>query len=146
MTQSITIYVVASTSTGAGTGLIGAPQLQSITASLNLDVLPIVANDGTLSLNVKVRNEVPSGNTPPISVNTRNVSTDILMDNGDTAVLGGIFQNTVTEAKQGIPWLMQIPILGFFFADNSLSSDRTETFIFLTAKILNPEEAFKRSF
>jgi len=144
MTQSITLYVV--TSAAAGAGFIPTPTIQSISASLTLNVQPIVANDGSISLDVSVRNEVPSGNQPPISVNSRAVQTNILMENGDTAVLGGIFQNTVTEGKQGIPFLMQIPILGFFFSDNTINSDRTETFIFLTAKILNPEEAFKRSF
>ena len=69
----------------------------------------------------------------------------MLVENGDTAVIGGVFNNTVTEGKAGVPGLMNIPILGFLFSRTNLEDNRNEIFVFLTAKITNADEAFKRS-
>jgi type IV pilus assembly protein PilQ len=119
---------------------------QQITANLSMDVTPIVAGDGSIFLTMNVTNQIPqiSGDTSTIS--GRNVSTQVLIDNGDTAVLGGIFSSTITTDKEGVPFLMHIPILGFFFQRNSLNDTSNEIYVFVTAKIMNPDEAFKRNF
>lgn len=119
--------------------------LRQITANLSLEVTPIVSGDGSIFMTVNLRNEIPSGIGSERTIDTRSISTQVLVENGDTAVIGGVFNNTVTEGKAGIPGLMNIPILGFFFSRSNLEDNRNEIFVFLTAKITNAEEAFKRS-
>ncbi|MBI1861836.1 MAG: secretin and TonB N-terminal domain-containing protein [Deltaproteobacteria bacterium] len=119
--------------------------LRQITANLSLDVTPIVSGDGSIFMTVNVRNEIPTGIGADRTIDTRAVSTQVLVENGDTAVIGGVFNNTVSEGKSGIPGLMNVPILGFFFSRGNFEDNRNEIFIFLTAKITNAEEAFKRT-
>ncbi len=123
--------------------------LQQVNATLNLSVTPIVAGDGTIFMQIRVTNEIPTlpnGAEGSIQIDTRNVETQVLIENGDTAVVGSIFSNNVTSIKSGIPFLMRVPILGFFVSSDSYLDTRNEVFVFLTAKIMNAEEAFKRSF
>lgn len=119
--------------------------LRQITANLSLEVTPIVSGDGSIFMTVNLRNEIPTGVDENRTIDTRSVSTQVLVENGDTAVIGGVFNNTVSEGKSGIPGLMNVPILGFFFSRSSFEDNRNEVFIFLTAKITNAEQAFKRS-
>lgn len=140
--QSLSFFVI-NTDAVAGGQLI--PGVKQITANLNMDVTPIVAGDGSIFMTVNIRNEIPKGAPPNITIDSRNVQTQILVENGDTAVVGGIFSNTTFTGKTGVPFLMRVPILGFFFSANSITENKNEIFIFLTAKILNPEESFKRN-
>jgi type II secretory pathway component HofQ len=67
------------------------------------------------------------------------------VENGDTAVIGGVFQGTVATSRDGIPLLGRIPLLGYLFASTQIRDTSSEIFIFLTAKIMNAEESFKRT-
>lgn len=117
-----------------------------IRATLSLEVTPVVANDGSISMTVNVRNEIPRlGSDNNINIDTRQMQTQVLIENGDTAVIGGLFQNTVNSSREGTMFLMRVPILGFFFQGTSSSDTSTEIFVFLTAKILNAEESFKKN-
>ena len=140
--QSVSFFVI-NTDAVAGGQLI--PGVRQITANLNMDVTPIVAGDGSIFMTVNIKNEIPKGTPPNITIDSRNLQTQLLVENGDTAVVGGIFSNTTFTGKTGVPFLMRVPILGFFFSANSLTENKNEIFIFLTAKILNPEESFKRN-
>lgn len=119
------------------------PTLQTVSAQLSLTVNPIVSNDGVISMNVSLENTFltsAQGNT-----DSRSINTDVIADNGDTIVLGGLFKNTVTQDKQGVPFFMNVPILGFFFSATGRTDQRNEILIFLTPKILNAEDTFKRT-
>ncbi len=124
-------------------------QFQSVNAELILEATPVVASDGTISITMHVKNDVPSpdfgsgGNNG--SVDTRDINTSLLLNSGDTAVIGGIFKNTVSTATSGVPLLMDIPILGFLFSSRSKEVERSEILIFLTAKITNADEVFKKT-
>ncbi len=142
ITQSLSFFVINGDAVAGGQVI---PGVRQITANLNMDVTPIVSGDGSIFMNVNLRNEIPVGVPPDIRIDSRNVQTQVLVENGDTAVVGGIFQNTVNTAKEGVPFLMRIPILGFFFSRSSLTDTKNEIFVFLTAKLLNPEEAFQRT-
>ncbi len=122
------------------------PGFTQVNTTLNLSVTPIVSSDGTIFMTVAVTNDIPStvsgGNT---TIASRAVNTQVLVENGDTAVLGGVFQNTIDNSREGIPLLMRIPILGYLFSGNTTQDSRSEIFIFVTAKIMNAEESFKRT-
>lgn len=141
--QSISFFVQDVVVVG-GTGV---PTLKQVTANLSLNVTPIVSGDGSIFMNVKVRNEVPTGiGEASQQIDTRSLETQVLVDNGDTAVIGGIFNSTSKEDVEGIPFLMRVPILGFFMRGNRQRETRNEILVFLTPKILNVEESFRRSF
>lgn len=140
VTQSITQFLPESVNAGG----VQTSTFKEIKANLLLDVTPIVAGDGSVFMKVVVTNEVPSGPPENKQIDTRSVTTQVLVENGDTAVIGGIYNSTRTNTLQGIPWLMKIPILGFFASNQTEEDNRNEILVFLTPKILNAEESFRR--
>jgi len=141
--QSFSFFIPVTTFSSTG-----VPSLtyQQITTNLNLDVTPIVAGDGSIIMTVAVKYDIPNNVGAQSTIDSRSVNTQVLVENGDTAVIGGVFSNTVTNNRYGVPILSHIPILGFFFSSTDFEDKRNEIYIFLTAKVLNPEEAFKRAF
>ena len=127
---------------GLGTG----PGFLTVDANLSLEVTPIVSGDGSISMTVNVKNDVVIPLTVNFAVDKRSVQTQVLLENGDTAVIGGAFQSTVNNSHDGIPGLMRLPLIGMFFSTRGLQETKNEILIFLTAKILNTEESFKRTF
>jgi type IV pilus assembly protein PilQ len=115
-------------------------QVQFIDAVLKLEVTPHVTPDGNIKMTVKVNrdsrgsfrtqvNQVPS-------IDTREASTEVLVKNGETLVIGGIYETTNTENTSGIPWLMRIPVLGWLFKNNDMSMEKKELLIFITPTVI----------
>jgi len=129
-------------------GAIPQQTLQSIDTTLSLEATPIVSGDGSISMTVNVKNEVPQANpgAAEVAVDKRSIQTQVLLENGDTAVIGGAFSSTATSGTNGIPGLMKLPLVGLFFSNKTVKETKNEILIFLTAKILNAEESFKRTF
>ena len=121
----------------------------SQTANLTLDVTPIVANDGSISLKAKLLQEIPqntfSATGPTLRKDTRSINTQIILQNGDTAVLGGVFSGQESDSSDGVPFLKNLPLLGYLFSQKTNSYEQNEVLIFITARILNPEAAFKQN-
>ena len=140
--QALSFFVINGDAVAGGQVI---PGVRQITANLTMDVTPIVSGDGSIFMTVNIKNEVPVGKPPDLQINARSVQTQVLIENGDTAVIGGVFSNTVNTAKEGVPFLMRVPILSFFFSASSVSDTKSEVFIFLTAKIMNPEESLRRT-
>jgi type IV pilus assembly protein PilQ len=115
----------------------------TITANLSLSITPSVSSDGSISMNVNLTNDVLTPGTTP-TVQNRNIATNILIQDGDTAVIGGVYKEENTDASEGVPFLRQIPIVGALFGGRTSRHTRGEIMIFLTAKITNPEETFKK--
>lgn len=127
---------------------VGSQQItfKPITASLNLDVTPQVTNDGAISMKVTLSkqsflNSGPGGGAPP-DLASRNVNTNVLVENGSTVVIGGLYQTSSSETVTGIPVLKDLPLIGWLFRnpDNELRT-KDELIIFLTPRIMNQEEA-----
>jgi type IV pilus assembly protein PilQ len=74
-------------------------------------------------------NQVPS-------VDKREASTEVLVKDGETVVIGGIYESENTETTQGIPWMKDIPVLGWLFKNRDTLSVRRELLIFITPTIL----------
>ena len=70
------------------------------------------------------------------SIDTKNVSTQIAVNNGDTAVIGGIYEETIRNDVDKVPYLGDIPLFGYLFKQTGRSSDKTELLIFLTPRIV----------
>jgi type IV pilus assembly protein PilQ len=127
-------------------GNVATQTLQQVTTNLSLQVTPLVAGDGSIFLSITIHNDIPAGSGQQTTVNGRNINTQVLIENGDTAVVGGIFSDTAHNTRAGIPILMHVPVIGYLFSQNHRDDNRNELFVFLTAKILNAEESFKRTF
>ncbi len=132
-----------SVTTGAGDN--ATTSFQEVTADLKLTVTPQVTNEGSIALDIKITKSQfgtrPSPDAPP-NKQTREVNTNVLVDNGSTIVLGGIYSYTQSESVSGIPFLKDIPLVGWLFrTPYAPSTTKNEMIIFLTPRIINQEEA-----
>ena len=124
-----------SVSAGGGIG-----QVQFRKAVLALDVTPQITPEGAIFLDVKVNKDTPSATVSGsggIAIDTKNVATQVLVENGGTVVLGGIYQQTVQVTTTRIPVLGEIPFLGALFRDVAKTNNKTELLIFITPRILS---------
>lgn len=115
-------------------------------ASINLDVTPQVTNDGSISLDVDIKKQdfIDTQNEFPGRA-SKDIKTTVLVNNGDTVVLGGLYQLDHEESTRGVPFLRNIPLLGWLFRGADRSQDtKEELVIFLTPSILNNNQEVVR--
>ena len=111
-------------------------------AVLRLDVTPQITPDNRIIMTVEIRKDsigqqvnLGNGFTVP-AIDTKNVTTQIAVNNGDTAVIGGIYEETVNNDVTKIPWLGDLPVLGYLFKTTNKSVEKTELLIFLTPRVV----------
>src|SRR3990170_1125951 len=114
-------------------------QTSFIDATLELTVTPHITPDGSVSMKIKAsRNSIGSfrsaAGTPSIS--KKEATTEIIVKSGETAVIGCIVVSDESNASSGIPWLKEIPILGWLFKNKSTADSQTELLIFITPNIV----------
>ena len=129
--QGVRIPVVSTTATEIN--------VEFVSASLRLAVTPQITADGTVAMDVIVEN-----NSPDFQVNvsgvpgirTQRAQTKILVADGGTAVIGGIFTINEGTSEFGVPWFRKIPGLGWLFKTRSITNENRELLIFITPKIV----------
>ena len=115
----------------------GATSIVFRKANLKLDVTPQITPDGNVILDVDVnKDSVGIETRAGFAIDTKHVKTLVLVENGGTVVLGGIFQQTERDAVSQVPMLGDIPVLGNLFKTKSRTNDKTELLIFITPKIM----------
>jgi type IV pilus assembly protein PilQ len=115
----------------------GATSTSFKKAVLSLRVTPQITPDDRVIMDLNVSQDQVGQEFSGIpSVNTRNINTQVLVDNGDTVVLGGIFEQTKREDQEKVPFFGDLPYLGFLFKSTRIRDDKTELLIFVTPKIL----------
>jgi type IV pilus assembly protein PilQ len=107
-----------------------------VEAALTLEVTPHITADGAVSMKIKASNNSPGTGTPP-PINKKEATTELVVANGETTVIGGIYVDSDTESDTGIPFLADIPLLGWLFKSNSKTKTKTELLIFITPKLVN---------
>ena len=107
-----------------------------IEAALTLEVTPHVASDGTISMKIKATNNSAGTGSPP-PINKKEATTEVQVMSGETTVIGGIYQDSDSEVDEGLPFMQDIPLLGWLFKSNSKTKIKTELLIFITPKIVN---------
>jgi type IV pilus assembly protein PilQ len=117
----------------------GATSVAFKEAVLQLDVTPQITPDDRINMKLKVNKDSPDFSrqvlgVPPI--NTSSVDTTVLVDNGETVVLGGIFERTKSDQKDSVPFFGDIPVVGNLFRRTTHSDTNTELLMFITPKIL----------
>ena len=121
----------------------GATAVQFKKAVLSLNVTPQITPDNRVIMDLAVNNDsrgqdinTGTGGTAP-SIDTRKVNTQVLVDNGQTVVLGGIYEQTNNDLVTKVPLLGDVPILGALFRTKTRIANKTELLIFITPKILS---------
>jgi type IV pilus assembly protein PilQ len=115
----------------------GATSIAFRKASLRLEVTPQVTPDGNVVLDVDVAKDSRGENTTAgPAINTQHVKTKVMVENGGTVVLGGIYQQSETNDTTQVPVLGNIPVVGNLFKTNSRATTKTELLVFITPRII----------
>ncbi len=119
----------------------GATSVQFKSAVLSLTVTPQITPDDRIIMDLFVTKDsvgaiIDTGTGAVPSIDTRSVKTQVLVDNGQTVVLGGIYETETNEAQTKVPYLGDIPWLGAMFRSTRVVSNKSELLIFVTPKIL----------
>ena len=114
-------------------------------ARLELRVTPHVTQEGSIQLKINATNNQPNpqltGANGQPSISRREAKTEVLVKDGDTTVIGGIYTRRNSEAWNEVPVLSKIPILGWLFKKKAVTDDRTELLIFITPRIVNRSQS-----
>ena len=115
------------------------PKTEFINATLSLDVTPSITPEGKVMMKLNITKDSPGPATPTgqLTINKNAIDTNVLVDNGETVVLGGIFEETSNNSQTKVPFLGDIPYLGKLFRRDSKSENKRELLIFVTPRIVN---------
>jgi type IV pilus assembly protein PilQ len=112
-----------------------------IEARLSLEVTPHVTQDGSVLLNINAANNQPdaanSGSNGQPAIQRKEATTQVLVKDGDTTVIGGIYVRRGSSTSNSVPFLSKIPVIGLLFKNLRERDDRQELLIFITPRILN---------
>ncbi|WP_235577139.1 type IV pilus secretin PilQ family protein [Pseudoalteromonas sp. R3] len=133
--QGTEIPYVESASSGAST-------VQFKKAVLSLEVTPQITPDNKIILDLVITQDtrgdtVQTANGPAVAINTQRIQTQVLVENGQTVVLGGIYQQEMTNAVSKVPVLGDVPYLGVLFRNTREINEKRELLIFVTPKIMH---------
>ena len=116
----------------------GATNVSFVNATLSLEVTPQITPDDKIIMDLVVKKDSVGQvvqNTP--SINTQSVTTKVLVANGETAVLGGIYEQTERNDVDKVPFFGDLPIIGNAFKHRTKQDDKSELLIFVTPKIMD---------
>jgi type IV pilus assembly protein PilQ len=119
-------------------GTDGLPKTEFVDANLELTVTPEINPDNSIILDISASNSSPTlvdGATAP-GIATKEAKTKLLVRDGETTVIGGIFVEDTSDSESGIPYLRKIPYLGQLFKSTTKSNNRSELLIFITPRIV----------
>jgi type IV pilus assembly protein PilQ len=111
-------------------------------AELSLKVTPEINPDGSVILEIEAKNDsrganVTTGSGSAPAIDTKKAETTVLVKDGETTVIGGIFIMDKQESDAGVPLLKDVPVLGHLFKSKSVSEERRELLVFITPRILD---------
>ncbi len=124
-------------SEGGGANAVSTTEF--IDATLSLDVTPSITPDGKVQMQLNITSDSPGAPTPTgqLTINKNAVNTNVLVDNGETVVLGGIFEQQTANSQTKVPFLGDIPYIGRLFRKDIKSDNKRELLIFVTPRIVN---------
>lgn len=117
----------------------GGTQVQFVQAALTLEVTPHITSDGKVFLDISVANNRPDyanqvQGQPAISI--KEAETQVLVADGDTTVIGGVYATEESWAQTRVPFFSKIPILGYLFKNSTTTHSRDEMLVFITPHIV----------
>ncbi len=122
----------------------GATSVEFKKAVLSLRVTPHITPDNRIILNLVVTQDtrgdtVSTSTGPAVAIDTQEISTQVLVENGETIVLGGIFQQISTNDVSKVPLLGDLPFIGRLFRTTAKREEKRELLIFVTPKIITTD-------
>jgi type IV pilus assembly protein PilQ len=115
----------------------GATSISFKKATLSLKVKPQITPDDRVIMNLAVHKDTRGTDTPAgPAIDTKQVTTEVLVDNGGTVVIGGIYEQAQSNTTNKIPVLGDLPYVGFLFKQNQKVDDKSELLVFITPRIL----------
>lgn len=114
----------------------GATNTSFASATLSLDVTPQITPDDRILLDLSVTNDEPDRTVNPPSIATKRITTKVLVNNGETLVLGGIYTLKNGTGVQRTPLLGELPVVGRLFRATTDTSSKSETLIFITPRLI----------
>lgn len=137
ISQGVDIPITVTSAAGANT--------RFVPANLELEVTPHVTNDGAILMRIRAtRNEPNFARTGAFgdpTIERREAQTEVLVADGDTTVIGGIYTRNTTRQYSQVPVLSQIPLLGWLFKNRTDRDNKSELLIFISPKIVNRQES-----
>lgn len=126
-----------SSSTGGGANAV--PKTEFIDATLSLDVTPSITPDGKVMMKLNIAKDAPGAPTPTgqLTISKNSIDTNVLVDNGETVVLGGIFEQENISSQIKVPFLGDLPYVGRLFRRDLKTDNKRELLIFVTPRIVN---------
>jgi type IV pilus assembly protein PilQ len=122
----------------------GATSIQFKKANLKLQVTPQITPEGNVILSVDVnKDSVGRSTVAGFAIDTKHVKTSVLVENGGTVVIGGIFTQTERDTVNKIPLLGDLPIVGYLFQNKVRTHNKTELLVFITPKIVTDRSAVR---
>ena len=120
----------------------GATSLAFRKASLKLEVTPQITPEGNIILELDVNKDSPGIKTDQgIAIDTKHIKTQVLVENGGTVVIGGIFTLEETNNETKVPLLGDVPYLGNLFKNRERTSRKQEMLVFITPKMITDRSA-----
>ena len=115
----------------------GATSIAFRKAVLKLEVTPQITPDGGVSLELDLtKDSVGQSTAAGFAINTKHIKTQVLVENGGTVVIGGIFEVNETENETKVPFFGDLPVVGILFKSKSRSSNKQEMLVFITPKVV----------
>src|ERR1041384_2177439 len=140
------IALPSSTNIASGSGAAAgtAVATERIPVGVNLTVTPQVSSDGFVLMNIKVKSSSVA-NSPTVSTGTagvipfdelnREAEANVLVRDGETIVIGGILKDTAQDIESGLPYLKNVPFLGWLFKNQSVQKNLEELVVFITPRL-----------
>lgn len=117
-------------------------QTQLVDAVLQLDVTPQITPSGSVVMNLRITKDARGAETPDgLGIDTREIETNVHVMDGETVVLGGVFEGSKSELVNKVPFLADLPGIGFLFKKTNSEETKKELLIFITPKIVTDNSA-----
>ena len=120
----------------------GATSVAFRKANLKLEVTPQITPEGSIILDLDINKDSRGETTAAgIAINTKHIKTQVLVENGGTVVIGGIFELTEADSESKVPLLGDLPAVGNLFKTKTRSSNKSELLVFITPKMISDRAA-----
>ncbi len=124
------------------------PTTRFISANLELGVTPHVTQDGAILMKIEAKKNELSDRVDFLGVPgilTNEATTEMIVQDGDTAVLGGLYRRNAQDNEAYVPWIGKVPVIGWLFKTTSKEDTRNELLIFISPRIVNRQSALVRT-
>ncbi len=130
----------------SGAGANAVPKIEFIDATLTLDVTPSITPDGKVSMQLSIAKDAPGVAAPngELTIDKNQIETNVLVNNGETVVLGGVFETVNGNSVTKVPFFGDLPVVGNLFKRTSKVDNRDELLIFVTPRIVNDNSTVNR--